>query len=120
LVSEKEKWTEKMKIAKIICLFGIIAMTFILAYAFLFGDFIREGNILLKMPWGIVSLVDLYIGFILFSGWIIYREKSYTRSILWVFLMMTLGFFTASLYTFIALQSSKGNWKMFWLGKRVE
>jgi predicted small integral membrane protein len=68
------------------------------------------------MPWGIVSLVDLYVGFTLFSGWIVYREQSLVRSVIWVALMMTLGFFTASLYTFIALQTSGGEWGRFWMG----
>jgi predicted small integral membrane protein len=34
--------------------------------------------------------------------------------------MMVLGFFTASLYTFIALQSSGGDWGRFWMGRRWE
>jgi hypothetical protein len=70
------------------------------------------------MPWGIVSLVDLYVGFILFSGWIVYREKSLIRSVIWVVLMMVLGFFAASLYAFVALQTSGGDWRRFWLGRR--
>jgi hypothetical protein len=72
------------------------------------------------MPWGIVSLVDLYVGFILFSGWIVYREKSAVRSVIWVILMMILGFWTASLYTLIALQASDGNWRRFWMGRRLD
>jgi hypothetical protein len=107
-----------MRIAKVISLLGMFAMTGIILYAFIAGDFNLEGTKLLSMPWGIVSLVDLYTGFTLFSGWIIYREKSVLRSIIWVVLMMTLGFFTASLYTFIALQTSGGDWKRFWLGRR--
>lgn len=107
-----------MKIAKIISFLGILAMTAIIAYAFITGDFSSEGSILLSMPWGIVSLVDLYVGFTLFSAWIVFREQSVLPSVIWVILMMTLGFFTASLYTFIALQKSGGNWKKFFLGKR--
>jgi hypothetical protein len=106
-----------MKIAKLVALLGFLAMTGILIYGFTIGDFNREGKVLLSMPWGIVSLVDLYVGFILFSGWIVYREKSLVRSIIWVFFMMVLGFFTASLYTLIALQTSGGDWKRFWMGK---
>jgi len=109
-----------MKIAKAVALLGLLAMTGILIYAFTTGDFTQEGNVLLSMPWGIVSLVDLYVGFILFSGWIVYREKSLARSIVWVVLMMVLGFFTASLYTLIALQTSGGAWKRFWMGRRWE
>ncbi len=107
-----------MRIAKAVALLGVLAMGGILIYAFTTGNFTEEGNVLLSMPWGIVSLVDLYVGFILFSGWIVYREKSLVRSIIWVFFMMVLGFFTASLYTLIALQTSGGDWKRFWMGRR--
>ena len=107
-----------MRIAKLVALLGLLAMTGILIYGFTVGDFSGEGKVLLSMPWGIVSLVDLYVGFILFSGWIVYREKSLVRSIVWVFFMMVLGFFTASLYTLIALQTSGGDWKRFWMGNR--
>lgn len=93
-------------------------MTAVLIYAFATGDFNREGAELLSMPWGIVSLVDLYVGFILFSGWIVYREKSLVRSVIWVVLMMVFGFFTGALYTLLALQTSGGDWRRFWLGRR--
>jgi hypothetical protein len=109
-----------MKIGKVVAALGVLAMTAVLIYGFTVGDFAAEGNVLLSMPWGIVSLVDLYVGFILFSGWIVYREKSLVRSIVWVVLMMVLGFFTASLYTLIAFQTSGGDWKRFWMGKRAE
>ncbi len=107
-----------MKLAKIVSFLGIIAMTGIIGWAFISGDFATEGAKLLAMPWGIVSMVDLYTGFILFSIWIIFREHNWWRSLIWVVLMMTLGFFTGSLYLFIALQKSGGNWKKVWLGNR--
>lgn len=109
-----------MKVAKLIALLGLIAMTFVLVYGFTRGNFSGEGAKLLAMPWGIVSMVDLYVGFILFSGWIIYREKSLARSVVWVILMLVLGFFTGSLYTLIALQTSGGDWRRFWLGQRAK
>ncbi len=108
-----------MKALKIIALAGLVAMTTILIYAFTTGDFFKEGSLLLSLPWGIVSLVDLYVGFILFSLWIIYRENTWWHAAIWVFLMMTLGFFTGSLYTFIALLKSDGSWKKFWMGKHA-
>ncbi|MCK6539784.1 MAG: DUF1475 domain-containing protein [Anaerolineales bacterium] len=108
-----------MKIAKIISLLGILAMTAVLIYGFTVGDFSGEGSQLLSMPWGIVSLVDLYTGFTLFSMWIIYREKSLLVAIVWTIAMMTLGFFAGALYTFLALQSSNGDWRKFWMGKHV-
>jgi hypothetical protein len=108
-----------MRAAKILSLLGLVAMTGILVYAFSSGDFGAEGQKLLSMPWGIVSLVDLYTGFTLFSIWIVYREQSVIRSIVWVILMMTLGFWAGSLYLFLALQNSGGDWRRVWLGKRA-
>ncbi len=109
-----------MRLAKILALLGAAAMTAVLVYAFSTGDLGKEGSALLSMPWGIVSLVDLYVGFFLFSGWIAYREKSFIRSVVWIVLMMVLGFFTASVYTLVALQTSGGDWRRFWMGRRWE
>jgi hypothetical protein len=108
-----------MKIAKIITGLGMLAMTAVLIYGFTVGDFFGEGSKLSAMPWGIVSLVDLYTGFTIFSMWIIYREKSLPVAILWTIAMMTLGFFAGSLYAFIALQASGNDWRKFWLGKHA-
>lgn len=108
-----------MKVAKAISILGLLAMTAVLIYGFTAGNFIEDGATLLSNPWGIVSLVDLYVGFILFSIWIVYRENSVINSAIWVFFMMILGFFTGALYTFIALQRSDGDWNVFWRGKRT-
>lgn len=108
-----------MNTAKWIAGLGVLAMTSVLVYGFTAGNFSADGAELLQNPWGVVSMVDLYTGFTLFSAWIVYREKSVVRSLFWVILMMVLGFFTGSLYVLLALFSSKGDWKTFWMGKRV-
>ena len=108
-----------MTTAKFISALGVLAMTAVLINGFTRGDFFGEGSQLFAMPWGIVSLVDLYTGFILFSGWIIYREKSLPVAIVWTIAMMVLGFFAGSLYAFIALQTSGDDWRKFWLGKHA-
>ena len=108
-----------MKIAKILAVLGVLAMTAVLIYGFTAGNFSVDGGEIIQNPWGIVSLVDLYTGFFLFSAWIIFREGFNLRSIVWVILMMVLGFFTASLYALIAIYQSGGDWKKFWMGKRA-
>ena len=108
-----------MKIAKGIAGLGLLAMTAVLVYGFVVGDFSADGSLILGNPWGIVSLVDLYTGFILFSAWIIYREKSILTGVFWTILMMVLGFFTASLYVLITLYKTNGDWKLFWMGKNA-
>ena len=107
-----------MNLAKTISFLGVLAMSAVLLYAFTAGDFTGEGSVLLSMPWGIVSLVDLYVGFILLAGWIVYREASPVRAAMWVILLMVLGFFIGSLYALIALYTSKGDWTRFWQGAR--
>ncbi len=109
-----------MKIAKLIAWLGLFAMTAVLINGFVNGNFGEDGAELLVNPWGLVSFVDLYVGFALFSMWIAFREKNILSAVLWIILMMVLGFFTASLYMLIALYQSKGNWLTFFLGSRKD
>ena len=108
-----------MNIAKVIAAVGVLAMTAVLIYGFAVGDFSSDGSQIIKNPWGIVSLVDLYTGFFLFSAWILFREGFSFQSIIWVILMLVLGFFTASLYALIALYQSDGDWQKFWMGMKA-
>ena len=108
-----------MKLTQALTLLGALVMAAIIAYAFAVGDFAAEGAILTSLPWGIVSLVDLYVGFSLFSIWIVYREKSLPIAILWIVAVMTLGALAISLYAFLALQASKGNPQKFFMGHRA-
>ena len=105
-----------MKAVSIVSFIGLIIMTIGIANAFISGDLATEGALILQIPWGIVSLVDLYTGFTLFSIWIVYREKSILAKIVWVGMMMVLGFWAGSLYMFIASLQAKGDWHKFWLG----
>ena len=109
-----------MKIAKIIAWLGLLGMTAVLLNGFINGDFGQDGAELLANPWGIVSLVDLYAGFTLFSMWIAFREKQIIAAVIWIILMMVLGFFTGCLYVLVALYRSKGDWGTFFLGDRKE
>lgn len=106
-----------MKAAKAFAITGTLIMFFTLAYGFIAGDFFEEGGILFAMAWGKVSLIDVYIGFFLFSAWVIYREENWMTAVLWVLLIMVLGNFTACLYATIALYKSNDDFNQFWLGK---
>jgi hypothetical protein len=109
-----------MKIAKLIAWIGLFGMTAVLLNGFINGDFGQDGAELLANPWGVVSLVDLYAGFLLFSVWIAFREKNVFSAVIWIILMMVLGFFTGSLYVLVALYQSKGDWLWFFLGARKD
>jgi len=47
-------------------------------------------------------------------------EKNLFLAVIWIILMMILGFFTGSLYVLINLYRSKGDWLWFFLGGRKE
>ena len=109
-----------MKIIKLIGWVGLIAMTLVIGNGFINGSFTEDGGELLRNPWGVVSLVDLYVGFALFSIWIALREKSMGAKVVWIILMMILGFFTGSLYVLKAAYESKGDYDIFLKGKKEE
>lgn len=106
-----------MKVAKIITWLGLLAMSLGLLNGFINGNFFSDGKELLANPWGIMSMIDLYVGFTLFSMWIFYREKSLLASVIWTLFMMILGFFTACLYILINLYGAKGDWDKLLKGK---
>ncbi len=43
-------------------------------------------SIIPSLPWGVVSLVDLYAGFILVGIWIFYKEKT-VSALVWIFFL---------------------------------
>lgn len=106
-----------MKIAKTISWIGLIAMTAAIMNGFVNGSFSQDGADLLANPWGVVSLIDLYVGFALFSIWIAFRETNTIQTVIWIILVMILGFFTGALYVLVALYKSDGDWAEFFLGK---
>ncbi len=73
-------------------------------------------SIIPSLPWGVVSLVDLYSGFILVGIWIFYKEKTIS-ALVWIFFLMTLGNLTTAIYVIYSLNKSKGNITKFFMGK---
>jgi hypothetical protein len=84
---------------------------------FIFGDFSGEGSIIISLIWGKISLIDIYIMFFIFSGWIYYREVNFLSFFSWFILMLIFGAATACLYLYLAFNSSKGDWGRFFTGK---
>jgi hypothetical protein len=97
-----------MKTAKLLAWICFAAITFALFQGFVFGNFFEDGSELMSNPWGIVALIDLYAGFILFAIWIVYKEPSVFKAVLWIVLLMIFGFFIGSIYVLKALYFSDG------------
>ncbi len=105
-----------MRTATILGCIGFVTMAAALTYGFFVGDFWGEGRVLTHLPWGQISLLDVYTGFALFSGWVIYRERRWTTSAVWVLLFLLLGNVMTCLYLLTAIRQSRGDWTKFWNG----
>ncbi len=110
----------KLQALKFLALSGMIIMSMAIAYALIQGDFAKEGAILTESPWGILTLVDVYIGFILFSCWVILREENVLTAGVWVVSIMILGNIISCLYLLIALMKSNGDKKTLLLGHTAD
>ena len=73
-------------------------------------------SVIPSLPWGVVSLVDLYSGFILVGIWIYYKEKLIS-ALIWILFLVTLGNLTTAVYVIYSLNKSKGDISQFFMGK---
>ena len=104
-------------VAYSLAIIGTFAMVVVIGHGFLDGNFRQEGRWLLDHPWGRVTLVDLYVGFLLFACWVFQRERSKLIATIWLLSLLVLGHLAASVYVIRALVQSRGNTSHFWTGK---
>ena len=95
-----------------------VVMGVALAYGFIEGDFWIDGGKLMKNPWGIVSLFDVYVGFFFFIGWIAYRESCPGIILAWAVAICVGGNVVAGIYAITTLVKSKGDAQFFFLGEK--
>lgn len=98
---------------------GAVVMAAAIAYGFAAGDGWNELRALIDLPWGLVSLIDVYVGFALFAGWVIYREANPLRWLPWVVAIMLGGNMVTCGYAALVLITSRGDVQRFWHGQRV-
>jgi hypothetical protein len=96
-----------------------VTMVCALTWGFLTGDFWREGAAQMAMPWGVISVIDVYAGGTLFAGWIAARERSVPRTAAWVVAIVVLGNFATSLYALLAWRAAGGDARRYWLGEHA-
>jgi hypothetical protein len=86
---------------------GLALLGLILWAAFLqqdlHGSFFDQFGVLAALPWGVVSLVDLYIGFLLFAILVFLTERSFVLAALWAAPVFLLGNIWSALWFAIRL-----------------
>ena len=99
---------------------GACAMFAVIAWALststAAGSNTEQLNWLLANPWGIVSLVDLYVGFTVLSAWIWFRESDALVAAAWTVAMMTTGWLGGCVYVLKCLRKYEGDWEWFFTG----
>ena len=68
-----------------------VAFTAMIGWASVRGDFGAEFAAITSMPWGQVSLVDLYVGFGLYAGAVWVIEDKLSMKLLWALPVIVLG-----------------------------
>jgi hypothetical protein len=71
--------------------FLAVAFTAMIVWASFRGDLGAEFGAISNMPWGQVSLVDLYLGFLLYAGAVWLIEDKLTTKLFWALPVIVLG-----------------------------
>jgi len=80
--------------------FSLLAIGFAccIYWAFLQKPISESGSLLLNDPWGLVTLVDLYLGFFMFTIFMYLTNTKKISLIIWIPSLMILGNITALVY----------------------
>lgn len=68
-----------------------VALAVLIVWAIAVGDFGAAGDFLLQKPWGIVTLSDLYLGFVLCAAVIYIVETNKVIALIWLIPIFVLG-----------------------------
>lgn len=79
-----------------------VIMTVTIIVGFLEGSLFDEGAQIWALPWGRVSLVDLYLGLTVFGIWVGFRERSVRSKLAWWLALIFLGNLAAGVYLTLA------------------
>ena len=106
------------RVARIITFAGFLILLGLIIYGVVARDISAEGSILLSIFWGQFTFADIYIAFTVIYIWIVLRERSVLKSILWFVLIMAGGSMSICLYLFIALSTCDDNLEILLMGRR--
>ena len=86
-----------MKTIRSVSTVAVVVMVVAIGWAFTAGDFAEEGSVILGLPWGVVSIIDIYVGAILILGWIRWRDGT-AAAVVWFVVLFVLGHLGSALY----------------------
>lgn len=81
----------------------------------LHGSFMDQFGVVMSLPWGVATLADLYVGFVLFAVLVFLTERTWWLAALWAAPVFLIGNIWAAVWFVIRLphlakQLSKPDW----------
>ena len=76
---------------RLVAAMGVAAMTSLIVAGFSLASFTEEGGAILALTWGRVTLIDIYLAFLLGWLWIAWRERSAVRAAVWALATVITG-----------------------------
>ena len=81
---------------------GIAALLALIVYSSLEMPLMAGLRATVDTRWGVTTMVDLYLGMIVFAAWIGHRERSLPRTLAWVVGLCLLGNLVTLVYLLMA------------------
>ena len=102
-----------------IALAGLVSMVVAVLWGIANGRLGTEFPAIVGMAWGLVTIIDLYVGLAMVAAWIWWREESAKIALAWAIALATCGNIATCLYIILAIRNSRGNVHTFWSGYRA-
>lgn len=64
---------------------------------------------MLRDPWTVATFIDFYFNILIFFTWVVYKESSVWRSLVWLALFLGLGSIATAGYVFLQLSKLKSD-----------
>lgn len=88
----------------------LIAMLLVTTWASTYENVLSAAERLIKdEPWMIATLFDAYFGFLTFYVWVLFKETSSLKKVIWFVLIMVLGNIAMSVYILLEVRRLKDN-----------
>jgi hypothetical protein len=85
-----------------LALLGLVVWA-IFAFGDLHGDFAQQLGVIASLPWGVTTLADLYLGYLIFAALVMVVERSWWTTALWAIPVFFLGNAWAALWFVVRL-----------------
>lgn len=96
-----------MTLLKYFLFIVLIFMIYIVISTSLKSNLFTEWDYLMSIPWMQATLWDFYANMLLISLWVVYKERKFWKSILWMILFFLMGSIGTILYILVQIFSLK-------------